>query len=258
MRKLVFVTFSVVLAGSATVVACSGPPEETPAGTTQAATATSAVADTAVHQAVMLTPEQKEGQVVFESVCWTCHGSAGHGNGPARTEDIVPPSFQTQEYATASPAVLQARFRASLEGADPNHPHMQYVIKLVKPEAFEAALAYIPALAYPPEIPGSAIAGQRLFQFRCAGCHGASGRGNGPGAANLVGAVKPANFTTDTLVASRDWAAVHDKIGAGGQHIHGSVMPAWDLVLSDADIWDLVAYLATFQPGLVAKPSWEN
>jgi mono/diheme cytochrome c family protein len=256
MRKLVLVTLSAALAGSATLVACSGP--EPQAGTTQSTTAAAQPAEPAVHQAVTLTPEQQEGQVVFESVCWTCHGTAGHGNGPARTEEITPPSFQTQEYATASPAILQARFRASLEGADPNHPHMQYVIKLVKPEAFEAALAYIPALAYPPEIPGSAVAGQRLFQFRCAGCHGASGRGDGPGAANLVDAVKPADFTTDTLVASRDWNAVHDKIAAGGQHIHGSVMPAWDVVLPDADIWDLVAYLATFQPGLVAKPSWEN
>jgi len=110
MRKLVLVTFSVVLAGSATLVACSGPPQETPAGTTQAATTTAAAPDTVVHQAVVLTPEQQAGQVVFESVCWTCHGSSGHGNGPARTAEITPPSFQTPEYATASPAVLQERF----------------------------------------------------------------------------------------------------------------------------------------------------
>ena len=250
MRKLVLVTFSAVLAGSAVLTACSGPREE-PSGTMQAAT----TATPTEHAAVTLNPEQKEGQVVFESVCWTCHGSAGHGNGPARTAEVVPPSFQTRDYAMASAASLKERFRATLEGADSTHPHMQYVVKLVKPEAFEAALAYIPAVAYPPEIPGSAINGGRIYQFRCSGCHGPNGLGDGPGAANLVD-VKPANFTTDTLVASGNWDAVYNKIREGGQRVHGSLMPSWGIVLDDADMWDLVAYLATFQPGLVAKPSW--
>lgn len=250
MRKLVLVTFTAVLAGTAALAACSGP-DEAPSGTMQAVTA----AAPAEHIAVTLNAEQEEGQVVFESVCWTCHGSAGHGNGPARTEDVVPPSFQTHDYAMASAADLQERFRATLEGADSTHPHMQYVVRLVKPEAFEAALAYIPAVAYPPEIPGSAINGQRIYQFRCSGCHGTNGLGDGPGAANLVD-MRPANFTTDTLVASGDWDAVYNKIREGGQHVHGSLMPTWGIVLSDADMWDLVAYLATFQPGLVAKPSW--
>lgn len=248
MRKLVLITLSAALAG------CSGP-AATPEGSAPAAAVTTA--DAQVHQAVALTPVQQEGEVIFESVCWTCHGSSGHGDGPARTEDIKPPSFQTQDYAMASQAVLLERFRASMTGEDPSHPHMQYVAKLVKPESFEAALAFIPALSYPREIPGSAIGGQRIYQYRCAGCHGPTGLGDGPGAANLVADVTPANFTTDTLVASGNWDAVHDKIAAGGQHIHGSIMPAWGVVLSDAEIWDLVAYLSTFQPGLVAKPNWE-
>jgi mono/diheme cytochrome c family protein len=250
MRKLVLVTFTAALAGSAVLAACSGPPEE-PAGTMQATPA----ATPTEHVAVNLTAEQQEGQVVFESVCWTCHGSAGHGDGPARTQDIVPPSFQTRDYATASATSLQSRFRSSLEASDSAHPHMQYVVRLVKPEAFEAALAYIPAVAYPPEIPGSAVNGQRIYQFRCSGCHGATGRGDGPGAENLVD-TKPADFTTDTLVASANWDAVHSKIREGGQHVHGSLMPSWGIVLGDGDMWDLVAYLATFQPGLVARPSW--
>jgi mono/diheme cytochrome c family protein len=206
---------------------------------------------------VALTPIQEEGQVVFESVCWTCHGSAGHGDGPARTEDIVPPTFQTQDYALASEGTLRQRFQASLSDEDPEHPHMQYVARLVKPESFDAALAFIPALAYPPEIPGSAINGGRIYQFRCSGCHGVAGLGDGPAAANLV-EVKPADFTSDTLVAKRDWDAVYAKIRAGGQHVHGSLMPAWGVVLNNSDVWDLVAYLATFQPAVLSKPTWQN
>lgn len=247
MRKLTIIALS-----SALAAACSGPPATSEGGAGTAAV----TAEPTVHVAAELNFQQQEGQVIFESVCWTCHGSSGHGDGPARTADIVPPSFQTPDYAMASPAVLLERFQASLVGDDPKHPHMQHVAKLVKPESFQAALAFVPALAYPREIPGSAISGQRIYQFRCAGCHGPTGHGDGPGAENLVAPVRPADFTTDTLVASRDWDAVHAKISAGGQHIHGSIMPPWGQVLKDADIWDLVAYLSTFQPGLVAKPSW--
>lgn len=247
MRKLVLIALSAALA------ACGGP-SETPSESAPAATAS---APTEVHQAVTLTPVQKQGQVVFESVCWTCHGSAGHGDGPATSADIVPPTFQTQDYALASEATLEARFGASLNTSDPQHPHMQYVAKLVKPTAFKSALTFIPAIAYPPEIPGSAINGQEIFQYRCSGCHGVDGRGDGPAAPNLIG-MKPANFTTDTLVASKDWDAVYDKIRKGGDKVHGSLMPAWGVVLKDSDVWDLVAYLATFQPGLLSKPVWEQ
>ncbi|MDP2956488.1 MAG: c-type cytochrome [Longimicrobiales bacterium] len=245
MRKLALVALTTTLA------ACAEPAETPPV---ESPPTVAAAAE--VHQAVALTPQQEEGKVTFESVCWTCHGSGGHGDGPARTQDLQPPTFHTQDYATASAGTLLQRFRASLEGADPSHPHMQYVVKLVREESFAAALAYIPALAYPPEIPGSAIHGQEIFQYRCAGCHGIAGRGDGPGAAALV-EVKPVDFTADTLVAKADWDAVFAKVRSGGERVHGSTMPPWGTILTDADMWDLVAYLATFQPGLVSKPSWD-
>ena len=103
MRKLALITLSAALAG------CSGPPA-TSEGTTSTATMT---AEPTEHVAVELNAQQQQGQVIFESVCWTCHGSAGHGDGPARTPEIMPPSFQTRDYALASQAVLMERFRAS-------------------------------------------------------------------------------------------------------------------------------------------------
>lgn len=247
MRKLVFVALSAAVAG------CTQAPDA------PAESATVAMTPGAEHVAAPLTPVQQEGKVIFETVCWTCHGAAARGDGPAVQAGSVtpPPSFHTRDYMLASPATLERRFRTGMQDADPSHPHMQYVASLLRPESFTAALSYIQALTYPVEIPGSAINGERIFQFRCAGCHGADGRGNGPGAANLVD-VKPADFTTDTLVASADWDAVFAKVRAGGQRIHGSAMPAWGIILSDADIWDLVAYLSTFQPGLVAEPRWLN
>lgn len=246
MRKVALLTM-VVLSG------CQGA-EQPPTVTDQTPVMTSDV-----HHAVALTDEQQQGRLIFETVCWTCHGPAGRGDGPAVQAGSMsaPPTFQTEEYATASAAMLARRFQIGLTGADPAHPHMQYVSSILKEETFSAALSYIPAIAYPPEIPGSAINGERLFQFRCAGCHGPGGHGDGPGADNLVD-IKPVDFTSDTLIAARDWDALHGRIREGGRTVHGSAMPAWGIVLSDPDIWDLVAYLATFQPGAVRRPTWSR
>lgn len=227
-----------------------------PSPTPQAEAGPTAAA-AAVHQAVALTTEQAAGRVTYESVCWTCHGSGGHGDGPGRTGSANPPTFHSPEYAGITQAQLLERFRASLAGDDPDHPHMQHVVKLVREESFIEALAFIPAVAYPAEIPGSALNGQEIYQFRCAGCHGVAGRGDGPGAAHMV-AVAPADFTADTLVAARRWDALYAKVREGGDRVHGSIMPPWGQVLGEGDVWDLVAYLATFQPGAVAPPAWRN
>jgi mono/diheme cytochrome c family protein len=249
MRSLSLLALPLVL------VACQAPPSNT-----VQSSETAAAEDTMPHQAVALTATQQAGETTFNMVCWSCHANDGRGDGPAVEAGVVssPPDFQTGGYATLTQAELEQRFQASLQGGnDPKHPHMKYVASLLKPEKFGEALAYIPALAYPPEIPGSAINGQRIFQFRCAPCHGKAGRGNGPAAASLV-TIAPANFTTDTLIAKKDWQGVYNRIKEGGQSVHGSAMPTWGVILKDSDIWDLVAYLATFQPGLLSKPIWEK
>jgi len=247
MRKLVLVVATLALG------AC-GSPREPAAQSTGGSASTAATTE---HVAVQLTPTQQQGQILFESVCWSCHGTDGRGNGPAVKSEAMtaPPDFQTPEYAHATADELLHRFKLGINETDPSHPHMQYVASLLKPEKFAEALSYIPALSYPPEIPGSAVNGQKIFQQRCAPCHGRDGEGNGPAASFLL-SVKPANFTTDTLIARKDWTAVYNRIREGGQTVHGSSMPPWGVVLSSDDMWDLVAYLATFEPGLLSKPDW--
>lgn len=248
MRRLSLLALPLVL------VACQAPSADMAqsAGTT-------AEAATTPHQAVALSDMQKAGETTFETVCWSCHGTDGRGNGPAVQAGVVsaPPNFLTDTYANATQATLERKFQASLQGNDPSHPHMQYVASLLKPEKFNEALSFIPALSWPEEIQGSAINGQRIFQFRCAACHGPQGQGNGPAAASLV-TMAPANFTTDTLIADKDWQGLYDRIKAGGTTVHGSAMPAWGVILDDPTIWDLVSYLATFQPGKLASPHWSK
>jgi mono/diheme cytochrome c family protein len=247
MRKLSLVT------ACTSVLACSGPSDSptTAAGSTFAAEGAPAP--------IALTALQQEGRTIYETMCWTCHGTAGRGDGPAVQAGSIPapPSFHATEYASSSTGELERRFTAVAAEADPTHPHMQFVTSLLKPERFAAALSFIPALSYPPEIPGSALAGERLYDFRCVGCHGMDGRGDGPASGSLI-LVSPADFTTDTLIAAHDWDAVFARIREGGRAVHGSSMPPWGIVLSTEETWDLVAFLGTFQPGALSEPPWAN
>jgi mono/diheme cytochrome c family protein len=217
------------------------PPEET-------------VGDEAVAPALLaaLSDEQAEGRVIYQSVCWTCHGTAGRGDGPVAETDTVgvPQDFIAGDYAERSVDDLVDRFEASLTGTgmDPDHPHMQSVVALLKADRFRTALSYIPVLAYPPEIPGSALTGMDLYETRCVACHGERGDGQGY-AADALRVMKPADFRMDTLVATGDYEGLFERIREGGRTVHGSSMPPWGEALSDTELWDLVAYVATFQEG---------
>ncbi|MCJ7627402.1 MAG: c-type cytochrome [Longimicrobiales bacterium] len=202
-----------------------------------------------------LTAEQASGKVVYETMCWSCHGFAGRGDGPAVQSGAVPAprDFKTGVLSGASVRQIQADFQAEVGGLDPSHPHMANVLSIVDISAFSLALGYLQALTYPPEFTvGSAIAGHRNYLLRCQGCHGPGGRGDGPGAEVLN--PTPANFTQDTLLAARNFQAAFDKIRFGGGGVHGSAMPAWGVMLDDGDVWDLVAYISTFQPGVLSVP----
>lgn len=201
-----------------------------------------------------LTAEQSEGKVVYETMCWSCHGVAGRGDGPAvQAGAVAPPrDFTASELSGASVRQLRADFQAEVGALDQDHPHMANVFSIIDVEAFSLAIEYIEALTYPQEIAGSAIAGQRNYVLRCQGCHGASGLGNGPGAEVLD--LAPANFVQDTLLAARNFQGAFEKIRAGGGGVHGSTMPAWGVMLTDGDVWDLVAYISSFQSGVLSPP----
>jgi mono/diheme cytochrome c family protein len=195
-----------------------------------------------------LTAAQQTGKAVYDNLCWTCHGEAGRGEGPEVRAGQVPraASFHAPERVDLSAEQLRERVDSAMT-ADSEHPHTRFLGTVLEEPRFREALDYIPALVYPTEIAGSAMAGRAHYMELCVGCHGPRGEGDGP-VAHLM-AVQPASFPTDTLLATGDFQAVHDWIMEGAGRVHGASMPPWDAILTEDEIWDVVAYISTLQPG---------
>ncbi|MBF23724.1 MAG: iron permease [Pusillimonas sp.] len=98
--------------------------------------------------------------------------------------------------------------------------------------------------AYPfptePEIPPDLTVGLKLYQANCVQCHGASGKGNGPLAAQLD--PTPTDFTDAARAAQRSKLALYQVISNG---VDGTAMPSFD-ALSDQERWALAYFVADF------------
>ncbi len=76
--------------------------------------------------------------------------------------------------------------------------------------------------------------GRKLFEANCVGCHGPTGRGDGPAAARLD-TLPPDLYATADQYPDGDLAW---KIANGR-----GAMPAWKKVLTVNQIWDLVNFI---------------
>jgi len=86
---------------------------------------------------------------------------------------------------------------------------------------------------------------QSNYTTFCAKCHGATGKGNGSGAATL--ATKPRDFTDCARMAKESDDVLFKTIKQGGKANGFSAdMQAWNNAFEDGEIKDLVAYVRTF------------
>ena len=102
--------------------------------------------------------------------------------------------------------------------------------------------------------------GRDLYAQNCAACHGENGGGDGVFADDLAkageasmqamtGAMdmsmqKPVDFTDSKRILGAAPALLQGKILRGGM---GTGMPMWGSIFTEEQIWDLVAYLYSFQ-----------
>ncbi len=108
--------------------------------------------------------------------------------------------------------------------------------------------------------PAALASGKKLYAQNCAACHGEKGAGNGVFAEDLAEASEsstqtmsrsgemsrqtPADFTDPSRMLGASPALLQGKILRGGM---GTGMPMWGSIFTEQQIWDLAAYLYSFQ-----------
>ncbi len=83
--------------------------------------------------------------------------------------------------------------------------------------------------------------GEDLYVKNCLGCHGESGKGNGPGSRHLEQA--STDFTAARTMAGGTSEIYYAKTRRGGM---GTGMPYWGTIFSEEETWSIVEYLWTF------------
>jgi mono/diheme cytochrome c family protein/plastocyanin len=102
--------------------------------------------------------------------------------------------------------------------------------------------------------------GKQLYAQNCAACHGENGAGDGVFADDLAEAGEasmqsmsgatdmmmqtPVDFTDPTRMLGASPALLQGKILRGGM---GTGMPMWGSIFTEEQIWDLIAYIYSFQ-----------
>jgi mono/diheme cytochrome c family protein len=96
--------------------------------------------------------------------------------------------------------------------------------------------------------------GKKHYVTYCSGCHGESGKGDGPAAVSLP--VKPSSHADGTVMNQLPDKFLIEIISKGGQAVGKSpFMPAWGGQLSDKQIRDIVAYLRSIANPPYAAPA---
>jgi mono/diheme cytochrome c family protein len=88
--------------------------------------------------------------------------------------------------------------------------------------------------------PESAATGAVLFRNNCSACHGPQGHGDGPAGASLD--PTPKNLPELSAVVGDDY--LFWRISKGTE---GTSMPAWNGVLTDEQIWQVISYVRTLK-----------
>jgi len=82
------------------------------------------------------------------------------------------------------------------------------------------------------------VNGAAIYTANCVTCHGETGLGDGPAATALDPAPAPISHTTQMLADD----LIFYRVSEGGIPFQTS-MPAWKSVLSEDQIWDVIAYV---------------
>jgi mono/diheme cytochrome c family protein len=95
--------------------------------------------------------------------------------------------------------------------------------------------------------------GKKLYVTYCSGCHGETGKGDGPAAVSLP--VKPANHADGAVMNHIPDKILGEIISKGGQAVGKSpFMPGWGSQLNEKQIRDILAYVRSLATPSYAPP----
>ncbi len=189
---------------------------------------------------VNMTGDPKAGEKVYLQTCWSCHGLAGDGKGPAAGGMKPPPTD-----FTSAEALKQRSEGEILDAIVKGKPGTAMYPQPLDPQSIVDVAAYLRTLARTPLQEKTLIealsrgdkeAGRLLYSSRCWPCHGPTGRGNGPAAPALK--PPPADFSDPDRVIARTGARLYRVLTAG---VPGTAMAPQDL--REKEKFDLIAYL---------------
>ena len=114
--------------------------------------------------------------------------------------------------------------------------------KLLTIMLFSISIIAISASIGSAEDKGDAAKGKETYNTTCAACHGPEGKGDGVAAAALD--PKPRDLSDGAYVSTLSNEHLYKVISEGGPAVGLSpLMAAWGGVLSEQDIWNVVAYI---------------
>ena len=99
----------------------------------------------------------------------------------------------------------------------------------------------------PTRLPATAPVARVLYDTHCAVCHGATGKGDGPGAPVLRQSIP--DFADATVMRTVTDRFLFEIIKKGSSQFgRSNAMPSWGMRLSDEQIQALVVYIRSFAP----------
>jgi len=233
------------------------------------------------------------GRAIYARTCSVCHGDRGDSASWARSSlDPAPVDFTahgeerltrekmidtvtfgeentammafavqlSHEEIAATVDYIRAAFMPEGMGPDePGHDHDEghaaHQAELGEGHADASAEA-----AFPDGLVGDPAWGREFYEDNCAECHGLEGDGQGRRAYFM--AKKPENFLSRRARSELDRPHLLEAIGKG---VVGAPMPAWEKVLTRAEIANVAEYVYRaflhpdrYGPVAAAAPGWKR
>jgi cytochrome c oxidase cbb3-type subunit 2 len=204
------------------------------------------------------------GRQVYLTHCAVCHGERGDGQGPeaarlqSKPRDFTSGLFKFRSTPSGALPLDRDLYRTLSEGirgtsmiaqtqlsADERWAVIQYLKGFSARFLRENPAEPVPLPCPPADMRTKREHGEQLYaDAGCVQCHGAAGQGNGPASTDLRDAwghaSRPTNLTQRPLKGGSSPTDLYRTLSTG---LNGTPMPSYGDVLSEEELWALVAYV---------------